>query len=51
MGYKLSTRYREEVEEFLNRFVSACEKCDDTFDMRKSALDLLGHLEQYTQKH
>lgn len=51
MGYVLNVNYREHVEEFLTSFIDACEKCDDTWEMRQSAKHLLGELEQYTQKH
>lgn len=51
MGHKLSIGYREHIEETLRVFVENCERCNDTWDMKQSALNLLGQLEQYTQKH
>lgn len=51
MRYVLSIHYREYIEEVLRKFVDNCEKCNDTYAMKQSALNLLGQLEQYTQKH
>lgn len=48
----LSINYREEVEEFLNRFIEVCDKCDNsTQEMKRTAEMLLRELEQYSQKH
>lgn len=48
---KLSIKYREEVEEFITKFIDLCEKCENTSEMINAASELLIQLKQYIQKH
>lgn len=51
MPKRLTIAYRKDVLDFLNRFVEACDQCEDTSEMKKAAIHLLMHMELYNEKH
>lgn len=48
---RLTVKYREEIETFINRLIDNCNKCEGTNEIKSASFQLLAQLSEYNKWH